>query len=63
MLQQIEETAPNHKAKVTSELEEEILKIENEIKGTDSDMKQLNEKIVQGFRAVVDLDGLSHRLF
>jgi peptidoglycan hydrolase CwlO-like protein len=48
---------------VTSELEEEILKIENEIKGTDSDMKQLNEKIVQGFRAVVDLDGLSHRLF
>lgn len=40
-----------------------MLKLESEITNTDSDMKQLNERIAVGFRAVVDLEGLSHRLF
>jgi len=40
-----------------------MLKLESEINSTDSDMKQLNEKIAVGFRTVVDLEGLSHRLF
>jgi len=40
-----------------------MLKIEQEVTKKDKEMKKLNENIQHGFRAVVDLNGLSHRLF
>ena len=38
-------------------------KLENQVLKQDQEMKSLNESITHGFRAVVDLNGLSHRLF
>ena len=40
-----------------------MLKMEQEVIKKNEEMKKLNETILHGFRAVVDLNGLSHRLF
>ena len=37
--------------------------MEQEVIQKDQEMKKLNDTITHGFRAVVDLNGLSHRLF
>lgn len=63
ILTTIEETQPNLKAKATSSAEEEMLKMEQEVIQKDQEMKKFNDTITHGFRAVVDLNGLSHRLF
>ena len=63
ILDSVNEQPPNLKAKATSEVEEEMLKLEQEVKTKDQEMKTINDTVSGGLRSAIELNGLSHRLF
>ena len=54
---------PNLLAKATQDAEEEILRLDLEVRNKDAEMKQTQEQVSSGLRSAIELNGLSHRLF
>lgn len=63
ILNNVQKHPPNLKAKATIDVEEEMLRLEREVKVKDQEMKQINDTVSGGLRSAIELNGLSHRLF
>ena len=59
----VEEAPPNQRAEVGKSYSNEMFQLQQVVAQTDNEMKKLNEQVLHGFRAVVDVNGLSHKLF
>ena len=54
---------PNLLAKATQDAEEEMMRLDLEVRNKDAEMKQTQEQVSSGLRSAIELNGLSHRLF
>ena len=63
ILRQIDETQPNLRADTVKELAPEMIQLENEVLKKDQEIKQVGSNVQRSIDSAVDLKILSHKLF
>lgn len=63
IIKTIDETAPNHKAKVQRDSDEKMRKLEQEFTAKNREMKARRDKVLKALQNTIDLEKLSHRVY